>query len=845
MLPPHDQPDPLLPRPRLFSLLANSRRLTVVHGSRFAGKTSLVRSWLATDPAPERKVVFVSAPSADISSDAYWQHVATDLGVRRTDRAGDDGASFESVSTHVAGLDHPVLLVLDGVPLRDGVKTGARALLSGNAELRIIMTTRNSGSRLEEFDGHHRPTVIGPDELAFTEDETSAYFHRRGIARELRWTQWMTRQTGGLAALVDGLGVDAENSAEAGTHPDDIVAAAVDRSIEGIILADNAFAESRSLVGLAAAAVPLGPELVATLPGVTDGADAILALETLGVVEQPTSDAPACRFPEPVRKSLLRITALHHGDELRRARATFVEHWLDRGDPHNALTTAIDGEDWHRVLDIVSEHWTALYTGGFLATLDEAFVERIPEKIARDHPTVIAIRRMHRQFAAPRDVPVVAARHEPPLEASAGPAEVMMRVMTLRIEGGLVEAAGLCDELASAPVPILDELNDSQRHAYAFLYLHIGITYQLVDRIDEATTMFRRAHRAGAGTFVERDAAGKLALSYALDGAASDAQRWLDEEQRHPPLPPESEQLVRTAGMVAAALVALDRLDPTAALAVLTDLGSPSDREEYWAHVLYAVGQHALIAGTPADGLRSILHHLERYPDLHGEGSAAGPMLDAVRADLYLAIGQIDSARELVDRSNHPRTAAARARIHLLAAEPHAAERLADQHWADVRCSVRESTELSVIGAAAAATNKNTVDAARHLERAVALSRRHQLLRPFALLDPSMVRRIADLGVDLPVDADPLTANLAVFRRVTPDVGLTRQEHAVLASLVAGRTLAEIARHHYVSINTVKTQVRSLYRKLGVHSRQEAISQATRLGLVRPDSFIRPPTGPQ
>lgn len=172
-----------------------------------------------------------------------------------------------------------------------------------------------------------------------------------------------------------------------------------------------------------------------------------------------------------------------------------------------------------------------------------------------------------------------------------------------------------------------------------------------LDTYKMTTTMFRRAHGAGAGMFLERDAAGKLAVMYAVRGACFDAQRWVDEEQRHPPLPSkESERLVRTAGMVAA-FIAVDRLEPESALAILTDLGSPSDREEYWAYVLYALGQHALLAGIPAEGLRRIMHHLELYPGLHGEGSAAGPMLDAVRANLYLAIGEIDSARTLVD--NH------------------------------------------------------------------------------------------------------------------------------------------------------------------------------------------------
>ena len=56
----------------------------------------------------------------------------------------------------------------------------------------------------------------------------------------------------------------------------------------------------------------------------------------------------------------------------------------------------------------------------------------------------------------------------------------------------------------------------------------------------------------------------------------------------------------------------------------------------------------------------------------------------------------------------------------------------------------------------------------------------------------------------------------------------------------------EIGEQLFVSRNTVKTQAISIYRKLGVSSRSEAISRAADLGLVEPlapapQNFI--PTG--
>ncbi|GHO90016.1 LuxR family transcriptional regulator [Reticulibacter mediterranei] len=60
---------------------------------------------------------------------------------------------------------------------------------------------------------------------------------------------------------------------------------------------------------------------------------------------------------------------------------------------------------------------------------------------------------------------------------------------------------------------------------------------------------------------------------------------------------------------------------------------------------------------------------------------------------------------------------------------------------------------------------------------------------------------------------------------------LSRQEQQVLRLLVAGQTYAEMAQTLTVSPNTIKTQVSSIYRKLGVSRRAEAIAVTARLPL--------------
>jgi len=60
---------------------------------------------------------------------------------------------------------------------------------------------------------------------------------------------------------------------------------------------------------------------------------------------------------------------------------------------------------------------------------------------------------------------------------------------------------------------------------------------------------------------------------------------------------------------------------------------------------------------------------------------------------------------------------------------------------------------------------------------------------------------------------------------------LSRRELVILGHLDEGVTLAEIASTLFVTRNTVKSQVRSLYRKIGASSRVEAITWAQQAGL--------------
>ena len=64
------------------------------------------------------------------------------------------------------------------------------------------------------------------------------------------------------------------------------------------------------------------------------------------------------------------------------------------------------------------------------------------------------------------------------------------------------------------------------------------------------------------------------------------------------------------------------------------------------------------------------------------------------------------------------------------------------------------------------------------------------------------------------------------------EAGLSARETEVLALIAKGFNFAEIARLLTVSPHTITAHVKKIYQKLAVHSRGEAVYEASRMGLV-------------
>ena len=78
----------------------------------------------------------------------------------------------------------------------------------------------------------------------------------------------------------------------------------------------------------------------------------------------------------------------------------------------------------------------------------------------------------------------------------------------------------------------------------------------------------------------------------------------------------------------------------------------------------------------------------------------------------------------------------------------------------------------------------------------------------------------------------PVTATAPAGAPPWPAEPLTVSETRVLRYLPTHMGTPEIAAELFLSANTVKTHLRHLYRKLGAHSRREAVQRARAIGLL-------------
>jgi DNA-binding NarL/FixJ family response regulator len=104
-------------------------------------------------------------------------------------------------------------------------------------------------------------------------------------------------------------------------------------------------------------------------------------------------------------------------------------------------------------------------------------------------------------------------------------------------------------------------------------------------------------------------------------------------------------------------------------------------------------------------------------------------------------------------------------------------------------------------------------------------------------ISPMIARRV--LAKYRALQAEERAAAPAAPQAPAPQPGparslLSAREQEVLELIARGFSYAEISRLNAVSVHTVQSHIKNLYTKLAVHSKSEAVYEATRLGLLQP-----------
>jgi LuxR family maltose regulon positive regulatory protein len=124
------------------------------------------------------------------------------------------------------------------------------------------------------------------------------------------------------------------------------------------------------------------------------------------------------------------------------------------------------------------------------------------------------------------------------------------------------------------------------------------------------------------------------------------------------------------------------------------------------------------------------------------------------------------------------------------------------------------------------------------LTESVMIAAHFRAVRPFLLFGGDAVPLLAENADHLGAWRDDALELLERCRAVAgvpaspASVPLSHRERALLDELPVHQTIADIARRHQVSPNTVKSQLKSMYRKLGVESRAGAVEAGRRTGLL-------------
>lgn len=369
------------------------------------------------------------------------------------------------------------------------------------------------------------------------------------------------------------------------------------------------------------------------------------------------------------------------------------------------------------------------------------------------------------------------------------------------------------------------------------------------------------AARALLSTVVREDPDGDVALSVLgarghlawcdlvdgdLDGAIARARHVLDDaavrgwtsqmQMRFACLPLAMAHLIRGDAESAARAVTVGLAADTNGVEVWPTIGL------YLAQASVAVSRHRPRAATAA------LHSAVTLLGNRSVTRALADTLTRVAAEVALLTGmtisigdhEVVTAMTSTGWSTRARVALARGDLVAAASAAGRVHRRLDSPTLDDAVA---AIEAGIVEALIALRQHRLTKAVSAMDEALALASPRCIVRPFLVTDYERVAQI--------VGAAPTTSTNAALRGIVlnaegisrradpvpPEPApllepLTERELAVLAELPTMRTNEEIAQDFYVSVNTVKSHLKHLYRKLDVTNRREAVRRARELGML-------------
>lgn len=293
--------------------------------------------------------------------------------------------------------------------------------------------------------------------------------------------------------------------------------------------------------------------------------------------------------------------------------------------------------------------------------------------------------------------------------------------------------------------------------------------------------------------------------------------------------------------LIALTLVAVERCDTVRAHHFAETIVAGADRSEWLPLARFAEAQVAIIDGRHIEGLESVRRGLDSSRSWQGTPQSR-VMCEMARGELLMHLGEfaaaLDALGAIVPSHDHA-TCPARiiAGIKYKAGDSVAClkaltecEHLGETH------SARTIVDVLFLKAAASYDVDLPAQADIALDRALLLAAATGVRRPFLLVSPVVSQRMLGRASDRgqPDRVHELLADLRA-RDDIPLIGslepLSERELDIAQQLFEDKTVSQIASDLFISSNTVKTHVRSIYRKLSANNRKDAVRRVRELGL--------------